>query len=76
MTDLREAARYLADQDFAWQHLDDRAHLDGWAAARRHGLDVATCDAIVGAAVAGVRNLISQWADGQPRQPANQPEAG
>jgi len=60
---LQSAAVCLSSHDVAWRHLQTTAHLSGWVAARERGLDVATCDAIIDAALAGVRLRLTEWAE-------------
>ncbi len=60
---LQAAAVVLAFHDTAWEGLRTTAHLHGWVAARERGLDVPTCDAVVDAALAGVRKRLTEWAE-------------
>lgn len=66
---LQTAARILAEHGAAWDRFRVDAHLAGWVAARERGLDVDTCDAVVDAALDGVRRLIRHWAAEDPGDP-------
>ncbi len=60
---LQAAAVCLSSHGPAWSNLTTRAHLDGWVVARQHGLTVQACDAIINAALAGVRRRLTEWAE-------------
>lgn len=63
MSPLQAAAVCLSSHDPAWGNLRTTARLAGWVAARERGLDVTTCDAIIDAALAGVRLRLTEWAE-------------
>lgn len=59
-----------------WECLLTRGRLWAWVEARQMGMSVADCDRIADAAVAGVREMIEEWAQQQtaPERPVSSEE--
>lgn len=53
-----------------WDSLLTAGRLRAWVEARQMGMTVEQCDRIADAAVAGVRELVDEWAQQQSAAPA------
>jgi hypothetical protein len=62
-----------------WESLLTQGRLRAWVEARQMGMTVEQCDRIADAAVAGVRELVDDWAQQQsagPVRPDEEPTTG
>jgi hypothetical protein len=57
-----------------WEMLLTAGRLRAWTEARQMGMTVAQCDRVADAAVAGVRELVDEWARQQSAGPVHPDE--